>query len=330
MTRDMLTVLRARNRRLAKLVRADGELVDYDSARTYDAAECPVLHLDELAERLRVLTHRRDRCLVRGGLIDGPQAHGIRRLLHADAATGDAPTLRETARSWLALDVDSVPLPACTDIRDLAHCASVPLALLPKAFHGISHLVQATSSHGIKPGARLRLWFWLDRPINGAEASRWLKDAPVDHSVFRPAQPIYTAAPLFETGRDHLSERLVRVAGAAVVPVPSPGAMAPPRRPTPVRKPRRGILRAGSRYGFAALTGACVRIGSAAESARHYTTVSEAWGLARLVNAGVIAETDMRTVLREGLVRAGKQAEEADAIATWALARRRGAGGVQV
>jgi hypothetical protein len=38
------------------------------------------------------------------------------------------------------------------------------------AFHGARCIAQATASHGIKPGCRVRLWYWLDRPTTGGEA----------------------------------------------------------------------------------------------------------------------------------------------------------------
>ena len=41
---------------------------------------------------------------------------------------------------------------------------------LPSAFAEAEGIVQASAGHGIKPDIRLRLWFWLDRPITGAEA----------------------------------------------------------------------------------------------------------------------------------------------------------------
>ena len=88
--------------------------------------------------------------------------------------------------------------------------------LLPPTFTGAACIVQATASHGIKPGARLRLWFWCDRSLSGAECKRWLGKVPVDHSVFGAAQPIYTAAPVFADGAaEHLPCRLLALPGRA-------------------------------------------------------------------------------------------------------------------
>lgn len=319
MTTETLTVMRARGRRLAKLVQAAGTIVGYDSAKHYDAATVAVHDLAHLHQLLRKLETRPDCCIVRGALAAGPQAQGIRRLVHADPHTGDAPTLRDTPRRWLALDLDGLPMPAGTDPRALAACAAVARAVLPTSFAGAALVVQATASHGIKPGARLRLWCWCDRPLNGAELDSWFRDAPVDRSAFRPAQVIYTAAPVIEAAEDHLPQRLLLLPGAACVTSPAPWVATVPRIST-IAKARRAEV--GSRYALAALTNACTRIARAGEGARHRTAVAEAWGLSRLVQRGTITEGDLRTTLRGGLTQAGKYAEEADAIVAWAIGRR--------
>lgn len=106
------TVLRARGRRLSKQVQGDGATVGYDSARTFDLHPVALRDLHELHELLRSLGGRADCALVRGAVADPARTCGVRRLLHDDAETGEAATLREVPRRWVALDVDGVPLPA--------------------------------------------------------------------------------------------------------------------------------------------------------------------------------------------------------------------------
>ena len=48
---------------------------------------------------------------------------------------------------------------------------------LPPEFARAGFGWQATSSAGFKPTPRIRLWFWLDRPVGYAEAKRWLAGA---------------------------------------------------------------------------------------------------------------------------------------------------------
>jgi hypothetical protein len=320
-----LTLATARGRRLCKTRHADGRAEDYDAARTLDLATARASCLDTLAGLLRDLAGRRDTCVLRGAILDPNRARGVRRLLHADPETGEAPTMGEAARAWLALDLDGLPLPASTDPHDLAACGALARAALPAVFHAAACIVGATAGHGFKSGARLRLWFLLPRALSGAECKRWLRDAPVDRSVFGAVQPIYTAAPLFVGMVDPLPLRLVRLDGAERVEAPSPGALAPsPRVPVP---PMRGMTPSsakGGRYANAALARATAAVARASEGARHPTAVSEAWGLAALVAQGLLAAEDMARALDGALQMAGKPPGEGAKIAAWAVAQRAG------
>ena len=208
-----LTLATARGRCLCKTRHADGRVTDYDAARTLDLDTTSAPDLGTLAALLGELGTRPDACILRGAILDAGRTRGVRRLLHADSNAGDAPTLRETPRAWLALDLDSLPLPDHADPRDLAACGAIARASLPGAFHEAACIVAATASHTFKPGARLRLWFMLSRALGGAECKRWLARAPVDRSVFGAVQPIYTAAPLFIGMVDPLPRRLVVLRG---------------------------------------------------------------------------------------------------------------------
>jgi hypothetical protein len=190
-----MTLAVARARRLCKLRHANGHVEDYDQAKTFDLTTMHAPDLGALADLLRHLAGRRDACVLRGAILDPGRAHGVRRLLHPDPETGEAPTLAEAARAWLALDLDSLPMPEGTDWRDLAGCGVLARAALPEAFHKAACIVFATAGHAFKPGARLRLWFLLTRPLDDAACKAWLRGWPVDHATLRAAQPIFTAAP---------------------------------------------------------------------------------------------------------------------------------------
>jgi hypothetical protein len=59
-------------------------------------------------------------------------------------------------------------------------------------------LVAVTSSQQIKPGIRMRLFFWSDVPLADRQLKQWLAQYPVDQAIFSPAQPIYVARPIFD------------------------------------------------------------------------------------------------------------------------------------
>jgi hypothetical protein len=122
----------------------------------------------------------------------------VRRLLHTDPKTGDPPTLLDVPRRWVALNFDSMPLPKNHEPDCIFSCGIAAVLALPAEFRGAAFVAQATASHGIKPGAHLRIWAWFDRPATGAELAHWLRGVPhLDPASFRAAQPIFTAAPIF-------------------------------------------------------------------------------------------------------------------------------------
>ena len=317
MTGCTMTVLHAPGRRLAKRIRQSGTVDAYEGAKHFDIAEWPVSGLNELTDALAWLLPCPAYAVVRGAVANPARAAGVRRLVHPCPHTGEAPTLREAPRCWLALDVDSLPLPPGGDVRDVAGCAAHAREHLPAAFHDARCVAVASGSHGIKPGLRLRLWFWLHRPLTGPDCRRWLRGFPVDPALFSPAQLTYTAAPVFEVGAlDPVPHRMALLPGTrAEVAPPSAGALAlPPPRPLP----RPDAADAGP-YALAALAGAVSRVASAPERTRHPSLLREAQRLARLVQAGLLGAGAVRRALARAAQDCGLPDAEAASVLDWAL-----------
>lgn len=320
---DTITVMQARDgKRAAKTLLRDGTFLDYDDAYYYNAETVPLTGLEDLWPLLLWLLSRRDRCVVRGTLANGETARKIRRLIYPDKKTGDAPTLIVVPRRWLAIDADGIERPAHVPAADLLGCADAAIERLPRPFWRAQCIVQASAGHGIKPGCRLRLWFWCDRPMTGAELKRWLKPCPVDPSVFSSAQVIYTAAPIFGPGvSEHLPQRIALYPGEQCLLCPSAEELAPPPpKPPP---PREAIATpvGGEPYVRKALERAADAILSAGEGKRHPTLAAEARSLARLVKEGLLREADLRSVLTRAAEHAGKtDADEIESCIAWGLA----------
>jgi len=325
-TSDTLTVLCSRGPRLAKLIRADGDVENYDRARTYNMHALHFDGLESLRGEVGALAHRPKHCVVRGAILDPAYTVGVRRLVHPDKKTGELPTLTDAPRRWVALDCDGIPAPEGMDRRDLEACGLLARLTMPEAFHGAACIVQATAGHAIKPGLRLRLWFLLERALTGAECQRWLRGVPgVDPSTLRAAQVIYTAAPLFIDMADPMPSRLAMLPGAEAVTCPTEAELEPPPR-AQASQPRIATEANGDRYVRAALMRACTRIATAPVDSRHPTAVSEAWSLARLVVAGLMTADEMIRAVDGALQQAGKPAGEGAAIAAWAVSHRTDAG----
>ena len=268
---------------------------------------------------LHGLVPRWDCCVVRGQLIRGEQAKRIRRLVYRDAKTGDEPTLIDVPRRWLALDSDRVPRPANVPAANLLACAAQVIERLPAAFARATTIVQATAGHGIKPELRLRLWFWCSRAITGDELGRWLAAAPLDPCVFRPAQPIYTAAPLFAHGlSDHLPQRLAKRVDQGPLHVPSAEELRPPPAPPPATRTALADDTALRRLIARTLD----RIASASEGQRHVQLRAASRTLGGLLDtAGIPRSVVERDLLNAVLQAGGSDVDQRNATATiaWGL-----------
>lgn len=219
-----ITVFRSKRFPLAKTIHADGTTARVSIGEIFDFDTLALASLDDVREILDTLQNHGNVAVLRGQVIDGPKLLDGRRLKHSKE--GAPATLRDVARRWLAIDVDSLPLPEGVTPQNLAGCGRAAIATLPGPFRNARVLVQATASHGIKPGVRLRLWFWLSRPLSGDELKAWLLRAPVDGSVFDAVEPIFTAPPHFADGRpDPFPHRILEIPGSETVIAPTFGEM---------------------------------------------------------------------------------------------------------
>lgn len=229
----LLTVVVPRNSRLTKTLGLHngqwGVVRDYGRAYRVTAQEAPVHDIESLATVLTGAAERPDTCVIRGGIKPGHEArvrqpHGVRRLAYSrpNEADGEA-AFEERARRWIAVDLDSLPLPEHIDpIGEVEHVIDAALDRLPIEFQQASCYYQLTAGHGIKPGGRVRLFFWLSRRVTNAEAKRWIPKSIADPCVHAVVQPIYTAAPLLPPGvADLLPKRHgVRYGACDAVEVP--------------------------------------------------------------------------------------------------------------
>jgi hypothetical protein len=154
------------------------------------------------------------------------------------------PTFEDRPRSWVIFDVDCLPVPdhlADDWVDDPEASVEHVLGALPAPFRSATCWWSLSSSAAMpSPNGRevardfkLKLAFWLDRRVTGAEIKRWMaaERAPVDPAVFGAVQLIYVARPSFGPG---LHDPVPRRSGiwrgdAAVVTVPAV-LPDPPRR----------------------------------------------------------------------------------------------------
>jgi hypothetical protein len=207
--------------------------ISYSAGARFTAEECPVASLTDLAAVLERVSRDPRAFVVRGSLSqsardDLAQNGTIRRRKHHK--NNITPTLAETPRQWVMIDIDNWPLPTWGDLADdpdtvIEHAIH---ELLPEVFHDAECWWQLSSSAGFVAGVlKAHLFFWLAEPADNLHIKAVLAEhAPaIDRSPFSAAQPHFIAAPIIEGGHDPIPRRTGWRKGLekqVVLPVPTP------------------------------------------------------------------------------------------------------------
>lgn len=199
MTPERITLLQSKGPLLTKTWLADGTIKGYDRAKNYHSWSLEVSNIQELSELLS-LYETEPRVVV----IRGQHKSGVGAELVETERTLEA--FEEVPHHWICIDVDSFkPVLADPVAEPAAAVAEFIDSCLPAEFRGAAHHWQLSSSAG-KPGGedtlRAHVWFWLSEPRGQVELEGWARglQLPIDVTVFRTVQPIYTAAPVIEDG----------------------------------------------------------------------------------------------------------------------------------
>lgn len=224
---DFVTVATAVDGKLmTKVFFADGQgrgqTLSYDKGYRFNFSTLAVSCLDDLAGVLDGLDQHS--CVLYGRLIEGTETP-CRRLLNADKKTGDPATIEDAAHFWLLLDIDKLAVEGemFDPVAEPQRAVEYIVAKLPADFRDARCLCRLTSSAGVEKRATIsmRLGFWLDRALTGAEAKAWLAGTIADCSIYTPNQVIYAATPIFKGGRiDPVAKRSGIVEGRATIVTP--------------------------------------------------------------------------------------------------------------
>jgi hypothetical protein len=227
---DFVTILTSKGPLLTKQWHRDrsGNLQceNYEHAKHFKVEQKPIAGVDELLSIIQEIGPRS--CVILGRLKAGVDpTNALRLLKDRPLANGmvDPATIEDAMHCWLPIDVDSVEardkdgeFDPLTDPTRAIFCV---LEHLPEEFIGADCLWQFTSSAGLKPGIRMRLYFWLSRPLTGVEMKAWLGSCKaVDPSIYGPNQLIYAAPPVLDGVADPVRKRtgIIRSSGPVAVP----------------------------------------------------------------------------------------------------------------
>jgi len=180
-----------------------------------------VANIFELHSLLKTLEGDPRACLIRGYPAQGVDITApVRRMKHPDKDNGDKIWFEEREGQRLVLiDLDKVPVPEGIDpISDPSRAIEYLVAnALPPELRDVTCVWQWSASTGMQ-GAGLvsaHFWFWLSRPMTGAElkawycSNEWLRshENHIDTALFNDVQVHYTAAPVFEGVDNPIGER---------------------------------------------------------------------------------------------------------------------------
>ena len=114
-------------------------------------------------------------------------------------------------------------------LADPKAAAEAIRAKMPEEFKVARCFYTATASHGFKPESRMRLVFWLSRPLLPETVFRLATSSGVkfDGSLFREVQPIYIQKPAIIGGADPVAERAGFLDGKSEVAIPDSVVDAP-------------------------------------------------------------------------------------------------------
>lgn len=174
----------------------------YDQVKFFNLFEYEIWNLWDLYRLSKRMLDKPRCCFLRARIKDPDiRRNVVRKYLGPDA------TLIVPKQNWFALDIDG--LGHCTG--DLYIDTQSVLRALPFEFLGVECFSVASSSYGIKPDIRMRVFFWNHEPIDGADLKRTMHGnmAKADLAIFNPIQPIYTAAPIFIGRTDPVKERMI-------------------------------------------------------------------------------------------------------------------------
>lgn len=217
-TSSRLTVLETRGgvKAVKTYTLKDGkkEVESYGKARRFTAR---TIEVDARGRWLKKLLPKSESFVVLGQPIDW-QPGEIKRRLSADREGADA-TLEDVARGWMPIDCDTIPFQSMATIDDGETLAVEVLDELGIA--NVGCVWQFTNSHAVYGKQRIRLWVPLSKPMTAEQMReyvklRWPKQVEarlVDTVVYRPAQPIYTGAPIFVGMDDPVTRRVGYVEG---------------------------------------------------------------------------------------------------------------------
>ena len=188
------------------------ESIAYDSETYWRAAWAPLASFDDMVARVVPLQEQQHSIVILGQPKDGVDlSQPVRR-----KKSGAGAAFTDALVRVLPIDLDNIRADHLDVIGDPG--GAIQYALDAVAEHapeieGASCLAIFSSTAGVRDvtTAKLRLWYWLERPYPLADLKRWTKQVNeragyklIDAALYQAVQPIYVARPSFDGMPDPL------------------------------------------------------------------------------------------------------------------------------
>lgn len=176
--------------------------VSYDNVKMFNFFEVNIWCLDELYSLSKRMLDKPRCCFIRALIKDENNRRKVVRKCNDEDAT-----LIVEPCNWFALDIDWKEQESSGNLKVDANTV---LLALPACFRGVECFVVASGSYGIKPGIRMRMFFWSRNAVAGTDLKKLLSgyEKIADPAIFNPIQPIYTAKPIFHGIDDPVKQRI--------------------------------------------------------------------------------------------------------------------------
>ena len=133
----------------------DLQLLNFSPGEKFLVTQQPVHDLQSLASVIGGLEAEPTKAVMRG----------LPLLPECDAFARQSQNFSSTSHHWCMIDIDSLPWDG--DLQDHQAMLEYASSQLPPEFQQADCWYHFSSSMGIKPGIRLHLWYWLNRPSLG-------------------------------------------------------------------------------------------------------------------------------------------------------------------
>lgn len=175
----------------------NGKMYTKDSAITATNHKGLTQPVDDLRDFYEIMKDNQEaNCyMILGGIIDGTDTNNMRRISE-NTKTTETPTIEDRPVHIFYFDVDGYDDPNPSKFIKNE---------LPEEFHNAECTLHYSSSHGVKPGLRCHLFFWLEEPAMISDIWRWISNSGIkglDKNVAHPSQPIFTQARICEGFED--------------------------------------------------------------------------------------------------------------------------------